>query len=110
MEQQALTALPKYRMYYEVTPREELIKLYAKQLKISTFSQYKELIHEAQQDGWCYEEFLYQLMKTEVEKRQQNQLKWRIKAASFPVIKTLDTFETTIQAHCVADGEGKHHH
>ncbi len=76
------------------TSREELIKLYAKQLKVSTFSQYKELILEAQRDGWCYEEFLYQLMKAEVEKRQQNQLKWRIKAAGFPVIKTLDTFET----------------
>lgn len=85
-----------------MTSREELIKLYAKQLKISTFSQYKELILEAQQDGWCYEEFLYQLMKAEVEKRQQNQLQWRIKAASFPVIKTLDTFETVHLMHIEA--------
>lgn len=38
-------------------------------------------------------------MKTELEQRQQNQQRRRIKAAGFPIIKTLDTFETSHLKH-----------
>lgn len=70
-----------------------LIELYAKQLRMPTILGWKSLVREANVQKWGYEEFLQVLLKREVENRQENQRKRRIKAAKFPKVKTLDTFD-----------------
>jgi len=72
-----------------------IIKVYAKELKIPTFAKYQELLNDAVQNNWDYEEFLYKLITREKEQRQQNMRKKRIKSAEFPLIKTLDEFDFT---------------
>jgi DNA replication protein DnaC len=68
-----------------------LITIYAKQLRLPSFARYPSIVREAEQNHWGYEEFLLNLMKHEVENRQENRRKTRIKKAKFPLIKTLDT-------------------
>jgi hypothetical protein len=70
----------------------ELIRLYAKQLKLPTIAHPEQLLREALANHWSYEEFLVQVLQTEAEQRKENQRKRRIKAARFP-LRTLDTFE-----------------
>ncbi len=70
----------------------ELIKLYAKQLKTPTFANFETIIRQLDtQSG--YDEFLKQLLKIELEQRQDNLEKRRIKMAKFPNFKTLDEFD-----------------
>lgn len=68
-----------------------LIAIYAKQLRLPSFARYPSIVREAEQNHWGYEEFLLNLMKREVENRQENRRKTRIKKAKFPFIKPLDT-------------------
>jgi DNA replication protein DnaC len=71
----------------------ERIRLYAKQLKLPTVAHPEQLLREAHASQWSYEEFLAQLLQAEAEQRKENQRKRRIKAAKFPLLRTLDTFE-----------------
>ena len=68
-------------------------RLYAKQLKLPTIVHPEQLIREAHTSQWSYEEFLAHLLQTEAEQGKENQRKRRIKAAKFPSLRTLDTFE-----------------
>lgn len=78
-----------------MTAIQELIRLYSKQLRTPTFNSYRELIRDAEEHGWGYEQFLCELLKTEVDQRQENQQRRRIKQAGFPLEKTLDAFDFT---------------
>ncbi|AFK85864.1 IS21-like element helper ATPase IstB [Thermoanaerobacterium saccharolyticum] len=78
----------------EINVAKETIKLYAKQLKLPTFSQYTSIIRRMD-SNMGYEEFLIELMKKEVASRQENQQKRRIHKAGFPYLKTLDEFDYT---------------
>jgi DNA replication protein DnaC len=78
----------------EINVAEETIKLYAKQLKLPTFTQYTSIIRRMD-SNMGYEEFLIELMKKEVASRQENQQKRRIRNAGFPYLKTLDEFDYT---------------
>ena len=60
----------------------ELIKLHAKQLKLPTLSRYEEVLRQAEEQGWGYEQFLCELMSREVEQRQLNQQVRRMSAYS----------------------------
>jgi DNA replication protein DnaC len=71
----------------------ERVRLYAKELRLPTFAHSEQLIREARTNQWSYEEFLVQLLQTEAEQRKENQKKRRIKAARFPLLRTLDTFD-----------------
>jgi len=71
----------------------ELIKLHAKQLKLPTLSRYEEVLRQAEEQGWAYEQFLCELMSREVEQRQLNQQVRRMRAARFPLKKSLDDFD-----------------
>jgi DNA replication protein DnaC len=71
----------------------ERIRLYAKQLKLPTAARPEQLLREARANQWTYEEFLVQLLQTEAEQRKENQRNRRIRAARFPLIRTLDTFD-----------------
>lgn len=71
----------------------ELIRLYAKELKLPTLSHYEEVLRQANDQGYSYEQFLQVLLEQEVEQRQQNQQLRRIRAAHFPMKKSLDNFD-----------------
>jgi len=69
------------------------IRLYAKELKLPTVASVDSLVRDAQANQWTYEAFLAEVLRTEIEQRRDNQRHRRIKAAKFPLIRTLDGFE-----------------
>lgn len=70
----------------------EMIRLYARQLKIPTFAEYEKILRQADPSA-DFGTLLLELMKTETASRQENQNKHRLKAAGFPYLKTLDEFD-----------------
>lgn len=55
--------------------------------------EYEKMGKEAAEGGQGYDRFLLNLVAMEVENRQTNALKRRIKAAAFPMHKDFDTFD-----------------
>jgi len=76
----------------------EQIKLLAKTLKIPGFSRYESILRQNNSE-LSYEGFLLQLMKQELESRDQNRKRKRIRSASFPYVKTLNEFDHESLAH-----------
>ena len=70
----------------------EMIRLYARQLKIPTFAEYEEILRQADPSA-DFGTLLLELMKLETASRQENQNKRRLKAAGFPYLKTKDEFD-----------------
>jgi len=71
-----------------------LLEYYLKRLKLPTVRRlYKELARDAAEHNKTFEEYLQALMEQEVIQREDNQLQQRLKAAGFPVPKTLETFD-----------------
>ncbi len=66
--------------------------MYAKLLKIPTFTTYKEALRQLSPDS-DVGEILLSLMKTEYEQRQENQNLRRLKRAGFPFTKTLEELD-----------------
>ncbi len=56
---------------------DEQIRLYAKQLKLPTFTQYDEILRQAD-PGAGFAELLLEMMKAELDARQDNQYKRRL--------------------------------
>lgn len=71
---------------------EEQIRVYAKQLKIPTFGDYRQVLRSMTPDA-DFSDLLLELMKAESSSRQENQNRRRLKAAGFPYQKTLDEFD-----------------
>lgn len=71
---------------------EEQIRVYAKQLKIPTFGDYRQVLRSMTPDA-DFGDLLLELMKAESTSRQENQNRRRLKAAGFPYQKTLDEFD-----------------
>lgn len=70
-----------------------LLEHYLKQLKLPTIlREYKKLSEASRKDQACYETFLLRLMEREIQDREVRARERRIKAARFPVIKTVDSF------------------
>ncbi|SDZ51806.1 IstB-like ATP binding protein [Evansella caseinilytica] len=66
-----------------------------KQLRIPTIGrQYRSLAREAEERNLSYEGYLLALLETELQTREENQR--RLKQASFPVQKTLDTYDFSL--------------
>jgi len=66
-----------------------------KQLKLATIR--KEIdthIRQAQEAGTGYADFLLDLTTAELQHRTENRLKRRIREAKFPLVKTLESFDT----------------
>ena len=76
----------------------ELIKHYAKQLWLPSFNKYAKVVQQLEPSE-SYADFLLKLMKTELDDRQQTAQEKRIKTAKFPIIKTLDEFDTNRLEH-----------
>ena len=66
--------------------QKEMIRLYAKQLRLPTFNNYEKVIRQLSADDG-YAQFLIELMKQELGQKR------RIKTAKFPTLKTLDAFD-----------------
>lgn len=65
-----------------------------KRLKLSGVLQTMELrTSQAVEDGLTYPEYLYRLLKDEVERREAKQLQQRLRRASFDSVKTLEDFD-----------------
>jgi len=75
------------------------IALYAKELKLATFLEYQKVVRQATERGWSYEEFLCELLSREAASRKESQIARRIKAARFPLQKTLDEFDFKTLPH-----------
>jgi DNA replication protein DnaC len=71
-----------------------LLRTYLKQLRLPVMArEYEKLGKEAGHSGQTYDRFLLNLVAMEVENRQANTLKRRIRSAGFPVHKDFDTFD-----------------
>jgi|TARA_B100001964_G_scaffold126226_1_gene139668 DNA replication protein DnaC len=76
-----------------------LLEHYLKELKLPTFlREYRKIAEVSQQDRSDYQTFLLRLVEREIQDRVIRARERRIKAAKFPVIKTLDSFEFKAQA------------
>lgn len=75
-----------------MNPNAELLRLYAKQLKLPTFAEYAEVLRRADPSA-DFAELLLELMKAETESHQENQNRRRLKAAGFPYLKTMEEFD-----------------
>ena len=75
-----------------IDPINEQISLYAKQLRLPTFTEFEDVIRQADPD-LSYGGFLMEMMRRESQRRQGNQMKKRLENAAFPFEKTLDEFQ-----------------
>jgi DNA replication protein DnaC len=65
-----------------------------KKLKLSTMLRDLEsMIRQANQESLSYEEFLLNLSEAEVQTRQENGRKRRLREAKFPILKPMETFD-----------------
>jgi DNA replication protein DnaC len=75
-----------------------LLDHYLQQLKLPTIRQeYAKIAARCQQERADYPTFLLRLTEREVADREQRAAERRVKAARFPVTKTLDTFDFAAQ-------------
>jgi DNA replication protein DnaC len=71
-----------------------LLHSYLKALRLPTFLQeYAQLARQCGEKNKAYEEFLLQLAEREVQVRESNAVKRRIREAAFPAVKELSDFE-----------------
>jgi DNA replication protein DnaC len=76
-----------------MNPGQEMIRLYAKQLRLPTLAQIDDLIRQAEEQGLSYADFLGQVLQREINQREENQQRLKIRKAKFPLEKSLDTFD-----------------
>ena len=75
-----------------------LLEHYLKELKLPTFlREYRKIAELCGQDRTDYQTFLLRLVEREIQDREVRARERRIKAAKFPVLKTLDSFDFTSQ-------------
>lgn len=75
-----------------------LIEHYLKQLRLPTMlREYESIAHSCAKEGEAHIAFLLRLAERECIDREQRAAQRRIKAAKFPVLKTLDTFDFAAQ-------------
>ena len=75
-----------------LSPVDERIRLLAKQLKVPTFNNYREVARQAGENAGIGE-ILLQLMQNEYDQRQDNQNRRRLKQAGFPYTKTIEELD-----------------
>jgi len=70
----------------------QTIEMYSKQLRTPLFNNYADVIRQLDKNQG-YEYFLIQLMKLDLDSKQESTRKRKIKVASFPYIKTMDELD-----------------
>jgi DNA replication protein DnaC len=74
-----------------------IVKSYLKQLRLTRMAtDYEALAREAEQRGLGYLGYLQALLEGELAHRQEQQLRQRLKAASFPYQKRLEDFDFSL--------------
>lgn len=74
--------------------RAAVIAGHCRQLKLPTLlREYPALARQAANEGWAHEEFLHQLLETEVLARESNVAAQRVREARFPDLKSLDQID-----------------
>jgi DNA replication protein DnaC len=56
-------------------------------------AEYSQIARQARAESWSYEEYLRELLDTEIRSREQRTALRRLREARFPDIKTLDQIE-----------------
>jgi DNA replication protein DnaC len=73
-----------------------LLQAYLKRLKLpAVLGNYQEIARQTAQANQPYESYLLALVELEVQHRDENAHKRRVRLARFPMIKTLDQFDFT---------------
>lgn len=73
-----------------------LLKHHLKQLKLPTFlAEYERQAQERAQGGVDHVRYLLRLAELELIEREQRLVERRIRAAKFPAVKSLDSFDFT---------------
>jgi DNA replication protein DnaC len=76
---------------------ELLLDHLTKQLRMPTMAkQYRSLAREAEERNLGYEQYLLALLESEAQVREENQKQRLLKQATFPVQKTLDTYDFSL--------------
>lgn len=72
----------------------DLVKTEARSLKMPGLSRsFESLARQARSESWSFEEYLHEVLSTELASRTQSAIRSRLKAARFPEHKTLDEFD-----------------
>lgn len=80
-----------------MSSEQELLEGYLKQLRLSSIRRnYARLAHDAVQSNQSYEQFLLALVREEVQQRDINSQKQRIRLARFPRLKELSDFDFSL--------------
>src|SRR5215216_7064511 len=70
-----------------------------RRLKLAAMREFApELLQTAKTQRWAPEELLRTLVEAEITARDASNARTRLKAAAFPVVKTLDEFDLTASA------------
>lgn len=73
-----------------------LLDAYLKRLKLPSIRrQYATVARDAMDHNRTFEEFLLALVEQEVQQRDSNMMRERVRRAGFPEVKTLDSFDFT---------------
>ena len=76
------------------SPQNMLLESYLKKLKMPQAAKvYLAMAREAENNNLSYEQYLLGVLEQEISQRENNRIHRGIRQASFPVIKTLDSFD-----------------
>lgn len=76
--------------------KEAILQEYCKILRMpSMFREHARLCRQAREQGLCYEDFLRELLETEVLARRDSSARRHVAQAGFPDVKTLDQIDWT---------------
>lgn len=74
----------------------ELVATQARSLRMPGLARvYDALARQAREEHWGYEEYLHEVLSAEQTSRNDSAVRHRLRAARFPEVKTLDTFDFT---------------
>src|SRR5438270_12217991 len=72
----------------------DLVRVQARALKMPGLARsYEALARQAREEHWSHEEYLQEVLATEMTSRLDSAVRHRMHDARFPEIKTLDTFD-----------------
>lgn len=75
-------------------PRNMLIEAHFKKLKMPQAAKvYLPMAREAEDNNLSYEDYLLGILEQEITQRENNRIQRGIRLATFPIIKTLDSFD-----------------
>lgn len=78
----------------EAAPRRAVLESYCRELKMPrVMREVESLSRQARNDGWDYEDYLLQLLESEVHGRRDSTSNRRLREARFPDVKTLDQID-----------------